>query len=60
MRTLPNYFRKPTGDPTFEGPYECPRCHGHVMLDSSFLEQVSLRVTCPYCRSKVEVIDEED
>jgi len=32
-----------------EGPYECPWCGGHVMLDATFLEQVELKVRCPYC-----------
>lgn len=32
-----------------EGPYECPWCHGHVMLDATYLDQVELKVKCPYC-----------
>lgn len=33
----------------FEGPFECPRCEGHIMLDGTFLDQVSEIVMCPYC-----------
>lgn len=40
------------------GPYECSACGGHMMLDSTFLEQVGFEVTCPYCETKVEVKDE--
>lgn len=36
-----------------EGPYECPWCSGHVMLDATFLDQVDLEVKCPYCGSPV-------
>ena len=32
-----------------EGPYECENCGGHIMIDASFLEQVSDSITCPYC-----------
>lgn len=32
-----------------EGPYECPCCHGHIMLDATFLDQVGTQVVCPYC-----------
>ena len=32
-----------------EGPYECPYCQGHLMLDASFLEQVQGDINCPYC-----------
>jgi DNA-directed RNA polymerase subunit RPC12/RpoP len=32
-----------------EGPYECPWCGGHIMLDATYLDQVGLRVKCPYC-----------
>ena len=41
-----------------EGPYECPYCGGHIMLDATFLDQVELKVKCPYCAKFVYV--EED
>jgi DNA-directed RNA polymerase subunit RPC12/RpoP len=41
-----------------EGPYECPRCSGHVMLDATFLDQVSLEVVCPYCECSIVVPEE--
>ncbi|MHC4315628.1 MAG: hypothetical protein ACYSW3_24555 [Planctomycetota bacterium] len=34
---------------SFEGPFECENCGGHVMLDASFLEQIYDVVKCPYC-----------
>lgn len=37
-----------------EGPYEC-LCGGHMMLDSTYLEQVSDKFTCPYCRIQLKV-----
>jgi DNA-directed RNA polymerase subunit RPC12/RpoP len=40
-----------------EGPYECPRCGGHMMLDATFLDQVSTTIDCPYCRLKVRADD---
>ena len=40
-----------------EGPFECPVCHGHMFLDSTFLEQVTWAVTCPYCEASVQVND---
>lgn len=33
-----------------EGPYQCPHCRGHLMVDVTFLEQVSQTITCPYCK----------
>lgn len=38
-----------------EGPYECPTCRGHVMLDATFLDQVTEKTRCPYCGERVEV-----
>ena len=35
-----------------EGPYECPCCGGHIMLDGTYLDQVIELVICPYCDSK--------
>ena len=32
-----------------EGPYECSACGGHIMLDSTFLDQVRDYIRCPYC-----------
>jgi len=36
---------------------ECPLCGGHVKLDTSYLEQVSETVICPYCHRNVSVGD---
>ena len=53
-----NYFLETSEDLTeLEGPYECPHCHGHVKLDSTFLDQVTLKVRCPYCGKVVQVPD---
>jgi len=35
-----------------EGPYECPNCHGHFMLDITFLDQINTITFCPYCRTE--------
>ena len=43
-----------------EGPYECPWCGGHVMLDATYLDQVELRAKCPYCDRFVYTYAEED
>lgn len=32
-----------------EGPYECSNCHGHLMIDATFVDQVSEILLCPYC-----------
>lgn len=40
-----------------EGPYECPCCRGHIMLDATFLEQVSTVLDCPYCSNTIYVKD---
>jgi len=37
-----------------EGPYECPHCGFHMMLDVTYLDQVSLEVVCPSCNVKKE------
>lgn len=37
------------------GPLECPVCGGHVSLEWAYLEQVSDKVTCPYCNTTVRV-----
>jgi len=38
-----------------EGPYECPHCGFHMMLDVTYLDQVSLEVVCPSCNEHIEV-----
>ena len=40
-----------------EGPYECPDCGGHLMLDVSFLDQVNEDICCPYCGAEARVGD---
>lgn len=35
-----------------EGPYECPACGGHIMLDATYLDQYETMVVCPYCESR--------
>jgi len=44
-------------DVDLQGPYECPRCGGHAMLDATFLDQVGTTIVCPYCRLEVRVED---
>lgn len=34
-----------------EGPFECSKCGGHLMVDATYLDQVSLKITCPYCQN---------
>ena len=34
---------------SLEGPYQYPKCGGHLKIDSTFLEQVQSDVICPYC-----------
>ena len=36
------------------GPYECPTCQGHIMLDATFIDQVTALVNCPYCCDSIE------
>jgi len=38
-----------------EGPYECPCCSGHMVLDVEFLNQVQPFVVCPYCQVDVSI-----
>jgi len=38
-----------------DGPFECPLCQGHVVLDATFLDQVNDTVTCPYCNKRIKV-----
>lgn len=38
-----------------EGPFECSSCGGHLMIDVSFLDQVSYKITCPYCQNVGDV-----
>jgi hypothetical protein len=43
-----------------EGPYECPHCGYHVMLDATHLDQVVERAACPNpdCKRISRVVDE--
>jgi len=38
-----------------DGPFECSVCHGHLMVDFTFIDQVSDVITCPYCGEIGEV-----
>jgi len=38
-----------------EGPFECSSCGGHLMIDVSYLDQVSYKITCPYCQNVGDV-----
>lgn len=40
-----------------EGPYRCPSCNGQMILDASFLDQVSDAVRCPYCEVLLKIPD---
>jgi len=52
------YFKRvEMGICELEGPYECPCCGGHMMLDATFLDQVSTIVSCPYCSNTIYVKD---
>lgn len=37
---------------------ECPYCNGHMKLDTSYLNQISHTVNCPYCEKKVHAGDD--
>jgi len=39
----------------FEGPYECPFCSGHFMVDWSFLDQVDDIIHCMYCCEELKI-----
>lgn len=41
----------------FQGPYQCPNCHGHLMLDGTYLDQVTEYIKCPYCLT-ISKVDE--
>ena len=41
-----------------DGPYECPHCSGHMVLDLTYLDQVKLNVICPYCGRAVRAPEE--
>lgn len=43
----------PASKVALEGPYACPHCHRHMMLDPAFLNQVETRIICPYCERQV-------
>jgi len=38
-----------------DGPYECPHCGGHFMVDATFLDQVEPYVSCMYCKEQMEI-----
>ena len=40
-----------------EGPYECSACGGHIMFDSTFLDQVTEELNCPYCDQTGKVVE---
>ena len=40
----------------FQGPYE-RECGGHMILDATFLDQVSDTITCPYCKEALLIPD---
>lgn len=40
-----------------EGPYECSECNGHIMLDATFIDQVSENTLCPYCQSAMQIAE---
>lgn len=42
-----------------EGPYECPLCGFHMMLDATYLDQVKAEIHCPCCKEKLKVVEEE-
>jgi len=37
------------------GPYECPACGYHCMIDTTFLDQVQDTIICPSCVTISEV-----
>ena len=43
-----------------EGPYECGFCAGHMMLDATYLDQVTQVVTCPYCSELLNIPDYQE
>lgn len=60
MYKCKRYFKRvEMGICELEGPYECPCCEGHIMLDATFLDQVSTIVSCPYCSNTIYVKDIE-
>ena len=38
-----------------EGPYECPHCGGHFMIDATFVDQVQHEVVCMYCPAVITI-----
>ena len=38
-----------------EGPYKCPICGGHVMLDVVYLDQGEPITSCPYCPAILDI-----
>jgi|WetSurMetagenome_2_1015567.scaffolds.fasta_scaffold477812_3 hypothetical protein len=43
-----------------EGPYECPHCGYHVMLDVTYLAQVAEKGACPGCKKVNKVPPEQE
>lgn len=45
------------------GPVMCTACNGYLMLDATYIDQVSAVITCPYCQSEgrppISLIGEE-
>ena len=39
-------------DTELEGPFQCPACSGHIMVDATYIDQVEPIVVCPYCYSE--------
>ena len=52
---MSEFFKAEEEKCELEGPYECPHCGGHLIVDATFLEQVSERITCPYCKKESNV-----
>jgi len=38
-----------------EGPYECPLCGFHMMLDATYLNKTDFEIWCPNCRELLKV-----
>ena len=47
-------------DMEMDGPYQCPLCGDHIILDATYIDQVDCCVTCPYCQKRICVSGEED
>lgn len=61
IETSEIYWRKVKKEKCeLEGPYECPCCGGHIMLDATYLDQVEEIALCPYCMAKNYVRKENE